>query len=244
MTDPTPMRLMDEAGADDLELSLLQLARSEGPSTDGRRKILAGIAAASAASLTSQQAQAASTASKGLSAAKWGVLAVAAVAIPAAIFLRGGDDASAPLKPAPSALKAPATEVRATPLPAAPAAAEAEGPAPLALEDLPTLPSVVSATGSAPSKQAQGSLADEVAQLQKAKLALKGGSPAQALAELGAYGQRFPRPMLGAEATVLRIEALSQTGDKGRAKSLAEGFLAKNPNSPYAARLRTLTGAQ
>jgi hypothetical protein len=244
MTDPTPMRLMDEAGGDDLELSLLQLARSEGPSTDGRRKILAGIAAASAASLTSQQAQAAtSTAGKGLTAAKWGVLAVAAVAIPAAILLRGGDDASV-LKPAPSALKAPATEVKATPLPAAPVAAEAEAPAPLALEDLPTLPSVVPATGSAPSKQAQGSLADEVAQLQKAKLALKGGSPAQALAELGTYAQRFPRPMLGAEATVLRIEALSQTGDKGRAKSLAEGFLAKNPNSPYAARLRTLTGAQ
>ncbi|HEX2875912.1 MAG TPA: hypothetical protein VHP33_31895 [Polyangiaceae bacterium] len=242
MTDPTPMRLMDEAGGDDLELSLLQLARSEGPSMDGRRKILAGIAAASAASLTSQQAQAASTAGKGLTAAKWGVLAVAAVAIPAAILLRGGDDASAPLKPAPSALKAPATEVKATPLPAAPV--EAEGPAPLALEDLPTLPSVAPATGSAPSKQAQGSLADEVAQLQKAKLALKGGSPAQALAELATYAQRFPRPMLGAEATVLRIEALSQSGDKGRAKSLAEGFLAKNPNSPYAARLRSVTGAQ
>ena len=240
MTDPT--RLMEEAGGDDLELSLLQLARSEGPSTDGRRKILAGIAAASAASLASSQAQAASTAGKGLSAAKWGVLAVAAVAIPAAILLRGGDDASTPLKPAPSALKAPATEVKATPLPAAPK--EAEGPAPLALEDLPTLPSVVPATGSAPAKQNQGSLADEVAQLQKAKLALKGGSPAQALTELGTYAQRFPRPMLGAEATVLRIEALSQTGDKGRAKSLAEGFLAKNPNSPYAARLRSLTGAQ
>jgi hypothetical protein len=242
MTDPTPMRLMDEAGGDELELSLLQLARSEGPSADGRRKILAGIAAASAASAVSQQAQAASTAGKGLTAAKWGVLAIAAVAIPAAILLRGGDDGSVPLNPAPSALKAPATEVKATPLPAAPV--EAEGPAPLALEDLPTLPSVVPETGSAASKQAQGSLADEVAQLQKAKLALKGGSPAQALAELNAYAQRFPRPMLGAEATVLRIEALSQSGDKGRAKSLAEGFLVKNPNSPYAARLRTLTGAQ
>jgi hypothetical protein len=244
MTDLTPTRLMDEAGGDDLELSLLQLARSEGPSMDGRRKILAGIAAASAASLASQQAQAATTAGKGLTVAKWGVLAVAAVAIPAALLLRGGDDASAPLQPAPSALKAPATEVKAAPLPAAPVAAEVDGPAPLALEDLPTLPSVAPATGSAPAKQAQGSLADEVAQLQKAKLALKGGSPGQALTELGTYAQRFPRPMLGAEATVLRIEALSQSGDKGRAKSLAEGFLAKNPNSPYAARLRTLTGAE
>ena len=240
MTDPT--RLIEEAGGDPLESSLLQLARNEGPSTDGRRKILAAIAAASAASLATQPAQAASTAGKGMTVAKWGVLAVAAVAIPAAIMLRGGDDSPTSLKAAPSALKAPATEVKATPVRTP---VEAEGPAPLALEDLPTLPSVTPATGTAPStKQAQGSLADEVAQLQKAKLALKGGSPAQALAELGTYAQRFPRPMLGAEATVLRIEALSQSGDGARAKTLAEGFLAKNPNSPYAARLRNLTGAR
>jgi len=50
--------------------------------------------------------------------------------------------------------------------------------------------------------------------------------------------------MLGAEASVVRIEALSASGDSARAKSLAEGFLAKNPNSPYAARLRSLTGAR
>jgi len=231
---------MNEAGGDELENSLLQLARNDGPSSDGRRKILAAIAAASAASLATSQAQAASTAGKGLTAAKWGVLAVAAVAIPAAILLRSGDDSSTQLKPAPSALKAPATEVKATPV----TRQAAEGPAPMALEDLPTLPPVVPGSGTGPAKQAQGSLADEVAQLQKAKLALKGGSPGQALAELGTYSQRFPRPMLGAEATVLRIEALSQSGDSGRAKSLAEGFLAKNPNSPYAARLRTLTGAQ
>lgn len=241
MTDPT--RLIEEAGGDALESSLVQLAREEGPSADGRRKILAAIAAASAASLATQPAQAASAAGKGTTVAKWGVLAVAAVAIPAAILLSRGDDAPAAPNPSPSALEAPAREVKAAP--PAPAPAEAEAPAPLALEDLPTLPSVAPATGTAPSgKHSQGSLADEVAQLQKAKLALKGGSPGQALAELGTYAQRFPRPMLGTEATVLRIEALSQSGDRARAKALAEGFLAKNPNSPYAARLRSLTGAR
>ena len=49
MTDPT--RLIEEAGGDALESSLLQLARHEGPSAEGRRKILAGIAAAGATSL-------------------------------------------------------------------------------------------------------------------------------------------------------------------------------------------------
>ena len=235
MTDPT--RLIDEAGGDELEGSLLRLARSEGPSTDGRRRILAGIAAAGATTLATHNAQAAGSAGKGMTVVKWGAVVAVAVAIPVAIFLRSSDE-PAPAKHVPSALKAPATEVKAQPL-----QPPAEGPAPLALEDLPALPSEAPATG-APGKQQQGSLADEVAQLQKAKLALKGGSPAQALAELGTYAQRFPRPMLGAEATVLRIEALSQSGDAAHAKTLAEGFLAKNPNSPYAARLRSLTGAQ
>ncbi len=235
MIDPT--RLTEEAGGDELESSLLQLARSEGPSADGRRKILAAIAGASAASLATQHA--AATSSKGMTAAKWGLLAVAAVAIPAAVLLRNTDDPT-PRKAVPSALRAPAIEVKATPVPPT----DAEGPAPLALEDLPPLPSVVSGNSSAPTGKPQASLADEVAQLQKAKLALKGGNPAQALTELGIYGQRFPRPMLGAEASVLRIEALSQSGDGARAKALAEAFLAKNPNSPYAARLRSLTGAQ
>jgi hypothetical protein len=237
MTDPT--RLIDEAGGDELETSLLNMARSEGPSPEARRKILAGIAAAAATTATSQTAEAAVKTGKGLSAAKWGLLAVAAVAIPAAVFLQGGDEAR-PSPPAPSTLRAPAARVEEVPV--APPAAEA--PAPVALEDLPTLPKDASAAGSSPAAKQQGNLADEVAQLQKAKLALKGGNPKQALTELNSYSQRFPRPMLGAEATVVRIEALSASGDRARAKSLAEGFLAKSPNSPYAARLRKLTGAQ
>ena len=237
MTDPT--RLIDEAGGDELEGSLLQLARSEGPSAEGRRKILAGIAAAGATSLAAHQAKA-STAGKAITVAKWGVLAVAAIAIPAAILLRNGDDVT-PVKAVPSTLKAPASEVKPTPV----APTNVDGPKPLSLEDLPTLPSETATPGAAPAAKApQGSLADEVAQLQKAKLALKSGNAGLALAELGTYSQRFPRPMLGAEASVLRIEALSQSGDTAHAKSLAEGFLAKNPNSPYAARLRSLTGAR
>jgi hypothetical protein len=101
MTDPT--RLIDEAGGDELTGSLLQLARSEGPSADGRRKIMAALAAASVASLATQGAQAASTTSKGLTVAKWGALAVAAVAIPAALMLRTSDDAT-PVHAVPSSL--------------------------------------------------------------------------------------------------------------------------------------------
>lgn len=239
MTDPT--RLIEEAGGDALEGSLLRLAREEGPSADGRRKILAAIAAGSAASLATQTAHATSSAGKGMAVAKWGALAVAAVAIPAAVLLSAGGEGAAPQAP-PSSLTAPATVVKPTSL--EPVPVTENGPAPVSLDDLPVLPDAPAAQPSSPSgKQPQASLADEVAQLQKAKLALKGGDPKQALAELSTYSQRFPRPALGTEAAVLRIEALSQSGDTARAKALAESFLAKHPSSPYAARLRTLAGA-
>lgn len=235
MTEPT--RLMEEAGGDELETSLLQLAKNEGPSPEGRRRILAAIAAGGAASLSSQTADAAAKVGGKSAALKWGLLGVAALAIPAALLLRGGTEPGARVTP--PAVQAPAPVITPVPVPV-PAD---EATAPLAVDDLPALKDAPPASGASAPK-AQGSLADEVAQLQKAKLALKAGNPSQALAELGTYAQRFPRPMLGAEAMVVRIEALSASGDSGRAKSLAESFLAKNPNSPYAARLRSLTGAR
>jgi hypothetical protein len=236
MTGPT--RLTEEAGGDELETSLLQLAKSEGPSAEGRRKILAAIAAGGAASLAAQTAKAASGAGAKSAALKWGLLGAAALAVPALLLLRGAAD-RAPQPLSPSVIRAPAAAVTTS----APASA-AEGPAPLTVEDLPALKNAAPASAAPSVPRAQGSLADEVAQLQKAKLALKAGNPSQALSELSAYAQRFPRPMLGAEATVVRIEALSASGDSRRAKALTEGFLAKNPNSPYAARLRKLTGAR
>ena len=237
MTEPT--RLIDEPGNDELESSLLRLARSEGPSPEGRRRILAGIAAAGATGVASQTAEAAGKAtSKGVTAVKWGLLGVAALAVPAALLLGEQNPHPSKLAP-PSALQAPATEVKAPVTPA-----QVEGPAPVSLDDLPALPAPAQPGGAASGAKTQGSLAEEVAQLQKAKLALTGGNAGQALAELNTYAQRFPRPRLGAEATVVRIEALLASGDTTRAKALAESFLAKNPSSPYATRLRSLTGAK
>jgi hypothetical protein len=237
MTEPT--RLTDEAGGDELETSLLQLARREAPSLEGRRRILAAIAAGGAASLSGQTADAASaTASKG-AALKWSLIGAGALGVAAfTAFLLGSTNESARLPAAPSVV----SEAVPTTLPKGEPAPAEVGPAPLTVNDLPPLKEP--AAGAAASAVRQGSLADEVAQLQKAKLALKGGNPALALAELATYAQRFPRPMLGAEATVVRIEAMSASGDTARARALAEGFLAKNPSSPYAARLRSLTGAR
>jgi hypothetical protein len=39
---------------------------------------------------------------------------------------------------------------------------------------------------------------------------------------------------------VLRIDALLRSGNRARATALATAFLARNPKSPYAARVRAL----
>ncbi len=247
MTEST--RLIDEPTSDELETSLLRIARSEGPSAASRQRILAGIAAAGAATASAElvhAAQVTKVAAKGLSAGvKWGLLGVVALALPTAVLLtRAGPAAPAaeraPLAALPAPLEAVPEAKRLLPVPAP----TADTTAPVALEDLPALPMPAAASGAASGAKATTSLADEVAQLQKAKLALKSGNGRQALSELATYAQRFPRPLLGAEAGVVRIEALQATGDTLRAKSLAESFLARDPQSPYAARLRKLTGAR
>jgi outer membrane protein assembly factor BamD (BamD/ComL family) len=61
-----------------------------------------------------------------------------------------------------------------------------------------------------------------------------------ALAALRSYAREHPHGALRQEATLLRIEALHRAGDRARARALAERFLADNPNSPHAPRVRAL----
>jgi len=45
---------------------------------------------------------------------------------------------------------------------------------------------------------------------------------------------------LGPEATVLRIDALTQRGDRAAASAMGDRFLAAHPHSPYADRVRSI----
>lgn len=83
------------------------------------------------------------------------------------------------------------------------------------------------------------SLAEEVAALQSARSALAAGQPARALAALEGHEQRFPGGLLGIEAEVLRIEALSRSGNAGAASARAGRFIALHPNTPYARYVQT-----
>jgi outer membrane protein assembly factor BamD (BamD/ComL family) len=78
--------------------------------------------------------------------------------------------------------------------------------------------------------------------LDQARSSIDHGDPAQGLSILDAYASRFPHPIMGPEASILRIEALVKTGDHAGAKRAGEAFLRANPTSPYAPRVQSLLG--
>ena len=84
-------------------------------------------------------------------------------------------------------------------------------------------------------------LTDEVAELDRAKRALRDGRSAEALAALKRYRKKFSNGVMTAEATVMRIEALLKRGDRERARAVGRQFLAKHPNSVHADKVRSLT---
>jgi hypothetical protein len=88
------------------------------------------------------------------------------------------------------------------------------------------------------------SLSAELALLDRARSALAERDAHTALAVLGAYEQSFPAGVLHDEAVVLRVDALTASGDRVGASRLARDFLASRPTSPHAPHLlQTLPGS-
>jgi hypothetical protein len=102
--------------------------------------------------------------------------------------------------------------------------------------------SAQSATGEgAPSSETP--LARELRALDSARSALARGDAAGALAELDRHDRAFPTGPLRTEAAVLRAEALVAHGETARAKRIAQDLLARDPNGPFARRLKTIADA-
>jgi hypothetical protein len=80
----------------------------------------------------------------------------------------------------------------------------------------------------------------ELAMLDQVRGALTAGDPARSLSILERYAERFPHGSMAPEATMLRIEALLKAGDRSAATRFADSFLENEPDSPYAARVRSL----
>jgi hypothetical protein len=157
---------------------------------------------------------------------------IAAAPIPCASVA----DVSAPaLAVAPSAA-APIRWQGAPPPPASPSFEPTPEPAAPSVGALPDVEPLPAAAPAPPA--ARGSLAEEVRALDEARLLLRQGRPAQALALL--EGRRAG--VLSAEAAVLRVEALLRSGQRAAAEREAAPIIANNPQGLHAARVRALLG--
>jgi hypothetical protein len=83
----------------------------------------------------------------------------------------------------------------------------------------------------------------ELAMLDQARGAIRDGEPSRGLTILDQYASRFPQAVMGPEASILRIEALVNTGDREAATRAGAAFLRANPASPYASRIESLLSA-
>jgi len=242
-----PQRLLQEG--DELTRSLLRSARDDAPSPHARRKTVVALGLASGVGATVTAATATSTAStlakSSATAAllKWigvgvlgGVVTVGAVEVvqskSAPVVTTTAQTAPNAVPPSPKAIKAAA--------PAQPRAAD-EPPAaetPAQAVEPPARPAGAPKASAKPAEKA--SLADEVAAIDAARVALGSGNAPAALRALDDHDRRFPGGALGQEATVLRIQALVQRGDRASAMRIGRAFLDAYPRSPHVPRIRTL----
>ena len=86
------------------------------------------------------------------------------------------------------------------------------------------------------------SIREQTAMIDEARRQLRAGNPGGAVAELDRYHRKYKQGMFGQEAVMLRIEALSRSGNQSAARQLAQRFLASKPSSQYAKRIESLVG--
>ncbi|OJY16207.1 MAG: hypothetical protein BGO98_40180 [Myxococcales bacterium 68-20] len=92
-----------------------------------------------------------------------------------------------------------------------------------------------SGSTSAPSKS---SFREELALVEAARTHLDNGDGASCLSVIGRYERQFRGGVFAQEMELIQIEALARVGEPERARSLAQRFLASQPDSPYAERAR------
>jgi hypothetical protein len=122
-----------------------------------------------------------------------------------------------------------------------PAPLDDSSPSPRSARDAPS--SAAGALDSRPppaSGPTSASLSSEIAVLDEARAAVAAHDGKAALAAIDRYHATFPRGAFTTEFTVLRIEALFETGDRAHATALANALLKSDPNGPYAKRVREL----
>jgi hypothetical protein len=248
MTDPT--RLV-ERGANDVELALLRAGVADEPSRRAIQRAAAALGLAAGIGATAPGAVAASTAGQAglwttLKVVGAGLLVTGGLAVGAA-QLFGEGPAPQQRTLAPQAESPPRATGRQAAKPTA-----AQDPADMAAAPRTEVPKRIeqpAATDVKPSTRSGSavgrngaSIAEETAMIDAARRQLGAKNPTGALRQLDAYRAKFSRGMLAQEATLLRVEALAQSGNRAAARQLARRQLERNPNSQYARRLEPFLG--
>jgi hypothetical protein len=113
----------------------------------------------------------------------------------------------------------------------------AEIPAPRAA----ARPSDIAAEPGAPATGAAATASPEEArEIASARAAVGRGDNKAALSTLDQYDRAYPTGTLRGESTLLRVQALNNSGQTTEAKRVVEEFTEKNPNHPMTQQLRGL----
>jgi hypothetical protein len=140
------------------------------------------------------------------------------------------NEAALPSSPDPAPTALPTASFAIVTPPATPASSAAPSSVPIA----PPTPTLT------PASELTQRLAREVALLDRARAALNANDGTGALRALTEYTRARPSGNFDQEATVLRIKALFQIGDRAGAAKLAKSFVARHPESRHTPWLRTL----
>lgn len=228
-------RLRDERGSA-LAHALLGAGASPVASAETRAKTLAALGLAGSATLIAGAAAAGPAATSllklGWAKVLMGVsLAAAVTAVPVGYYyVRHHSGAPAPARP---------TYQPSNHDSAAAAAPLASGAAPVVSEPAARPAAHETAAAGPRLSRSKATLAHELAALDAARATLAADDPRSALALLDIYDDRFPHGRLELEAEVLRIDALAKSGRREAARQRAEAFLRRNPQSVFAARVRS-----
>jgi hypothetical protein len=238
-----PGRLLD--GGSDFEVELLRSAIGDGPSRHSRKRTMIALG------LGTGIVGAGVTAATSTAASTGGILKWIGIGVVSGGLVVGGAQQAVHMGAPPHleiAVKGPVAHEahRVALAPNRPwmkrsVETPIESPPPSEVADAePEKPAVLAPIAPIASKKNGPSLSDEVKELDRARAALNSGDASRAIEALDQHDKQFGTALLGPEAMVLRIEALSARGDKNGAAALANQFLAVYPHSAYASRVRSL----
>jgi hypothetical protein len=247
-------RLLLHQDADDGARRLLRAARAFKPSPLARERAMAAARWAPPGASPTRGRSLEPARGSGLWAIAWKGAVVLTIAGACAVLqgtTRSAQDRGAaplpgvpttPVPPAPSAPApiglAPTEPALIEPAPIRPARASVDPPVPLEDPGPKSGPARAKPSVTSPAP----SLAEEVAAIDAARLAMGRDDPRGALHLLDDYDHRFPRGTFGPESRMLRVEALVARGDRATAVRSARAIVVADPEGSEAARLRRLLG--